>query len=80
MVNVLRVSYNWMRMAWARQPILVVSCALGVIGEAMEDRRKLGGVLYLEQYICRPTFCAIWTRHGERSGGETELANSLQKK
>ena len=36
MVNVLRLSYDWMRMAWARQPILVLSCAMGVIGKAVK--------------------------------------------
>ena len=33
MVNLVRVSYDWMKMAWARQPVLVLSCALAVIGK-----------------------------------------------
>ena len=52
MVNLLRLSSDWMKMAWARQPVLVVSCTLGVIGRFSEVHAdKHCGALYLEQIL-----------------------------
>ena len=33
MVNLVRISVDWLKMAWATQPVLVVSCVMGVLGE-----------------------------------------------
>lgn len=39
MASAIRVSWNWLKMAWSTQPILVVATAMGVAGELGQQGR-----------------------------------------
>ena len=45
MVNLLRISVDWLKMAWARQPVLVISCVMGVMGKSSGCSRLAAGTL-----------------------------------
>lgn len=48
-MNPVRASVNWLKIAWATQPVLVLSCVLGALGEQKKSYLNLVcGVRYLE--------------------------------
>ena len=46
---------NWLKMAWETQPVLVVSVAIGCLGESLTMAASVG----LTCLVCRSGVCAF---------------------
>jgi len=53
MASLVRASWNWLKMAWATQPVLFVSCVLGTAGK--EGRKPIPDAYYVDTWgsICK---------------------------
>lgn len=67
-MNAVRASMSWFRMTWATQPVLVLSCVLGALGEAVVTRWAL--------YRIPPSVGPLFVAFGPGSAkGEQERLN-----